>query len=708
MQRVFRLADSLRTDSLLIRSEMYLRHVMHTRRRGSIVRYIPGMMRLEHGERDYLSEAQMRLQFRPNGEADCKVVAYSSNARYLTADRLSSISDLMPRIYDAQLFSDRILGPLNRRNRRFYTYACLPDSIGDPPRSPVRILIRPRFSNEQLVSGFIDIEPQSGTVIRFSFRFRLRLQRITLTGETGAEGYHALLPARLRITSRFHFLGNVVDEVADIRASHSFSRPPQALTDLPRRDLTPLYLLRIDTTRAVTAPARFDSIRPADLDDPAAILKSLKSSGKIKRKEMPSDPEFRPLPYAHGAPAADGEGTNAEKRRFFNEQTQDFLLSSHAFPLRRGGRTRVKLPPVLTPSMMQWGHAKGFSLRTRIQCEYTPPAASVPTFSFSPGVGYSFKQKQLYYSLPLSLRFAPELDGWLRIESGGGSHAYNNRQAEELRERLRGVTAYDTLLHIIDHYGFHDYRDNYFKGDLSLSPAPGLTLTIGGRYHRRTLISWNELADRTGINRHLSSLAPRVEAEFTPAQYYYREGRRRVPLFSRWPTFLLSYERGYGMEGRATHYERLESSLRLRLPLYAMRTLFLQAGGGLYTRRGADCFLDYDYFRFDYMPAGWSGETAGELQLLDSRWYNESRHYLRLSSTYESPMLFLSRAPYLSRLILTERVYLNLLNVRALGIYAEAGYGISTHLLNLGAFLGIASHGHASFGCKFVLKFFEK
>lgn len=107
------------------------------------------------------------------------------------------------------------------------------------------------------------------------------------------------------------------------------------------------------------------------------------------------------------------------------------------------------------------------------------------------------------------------------------------------------------------------------------------------------------------------------------------------------------------------------------------------------------------------MPQEWSDELSGEFQLLSSRWYNESRYYAHITTSYESPMLFLSRISLLSRVIQKERLYFNVLSVRSLGIYTELGYGISTHLFDAGLFTGISRHNTIKFGCKIAFHLFE-
>lgn len=693
MQKVFSYAEQFRPDSLQYVSDVYLRHTVHTKRRGQIVRYVPGMFRLERGSNDYLSELHLRLQHHPPGQFGCKIIAYNSTSRYQRAQRLGNIGRFNAQIYAPQLFSDYILNPLHKRNRKHYRYVLSPQQ--DTASSILRIDVRPLFNNELLVQqGVIEIEAGTGAVRHFTLRFRHHLQRYLISADMKGTGKQSLLPDRLRITSDFRLSGNKVNELTEIVARHEFQTSDTTRrSDENRYDLTSSSLLRIDTARTITDCGYFDSFRRFPLrKSEQRILEQYKLSHGISTQDGSRPP--------HPADSTRNEG--GRKR----EQTQDFLLSSHRFNI--GQHSQIKLPALITPSMIGWNASKGLSLQTKVRWDiFTKDYRAIPVMELAPKVGYSFKQHQVYWETPFLLRFCPELNGAWSINAGGGAHIYNNRQAEELRHKLEGIGKYDSLLSIIDSYGFHDYRDTYFQTDMALSPVPGLRLTFGARYHRLKLIEWNETAAAAQMKHHYSSAGPRVQIEWTPGQYYYRDGRHRIPLYSPCPTFLLSYERGYAIGRGQTHYERLESDIRYRLPLYAMRTLYFRMGAGFYTQRGNDCFLNYDYFRFSYIPEQWDDEMTGEFQLLSSRWYNESRYYVRFTGTYESPMLFFSRIPLLSGLVQKERFYLNMLTVKSLGIYSELGYAVSTNLLNLGAFVGIAPDHSANVGCKVVLKFFE-
>lgn len=695
MKRVFSYVEREKLGGVQYASDVYLRYHSKTKRKGPVVRYIPGMVRLERGKREYMGEARLRFQYRPPGEVDCKVLAFYTTQRYLPAQRMTSLRRFNFSVYEPNLFTDRILNPLHRRNKRFYRYRFEYASYCDTFKV-YRLNVTPRFNNDRLVQGVIDVDVNTGGIRNFNFSFRYHLKRIRLSGRMGECGYESLLPSTTRIVSDFTLLGNHVREIYESFSKHSFTCPLDTVASQSNQgnlDLTDLCLLRIDTAKVITERTYFNDLRPIPLrDDERRILQQYDSLRLQQSIEKVLTPKL--------------DSAQSTVKAIFNPQTEDLLLDSHTLRWStRATNGSLRLPPIITPSMAQWSGSKGFSLQTRIDFSYR--FKHDIELRMQPRVGYSFKQKQVYWRVPLTFTFLPRYDGSLSAEAGGGNMLYSSRQADEVRDKLDGITAYDSLLSVLNAFGFDYYRDNYLNTNISITPIPGMRLAVGSRFHRRVLTNWNKLANGVGIHQALSSVAPRLYVEWTPRQYYYREGLRRRPLYSRYPTFILDCEKGYALGRGDTKYERFEFDVRYRLPLYALRSLYFRWGGGFYSSRGDDCFIDYDYFRFNNMPDGWRDDFMGEFQLLDSRWYNESRYYFRASSMYESPMLLFSRIKFLTRVIQNERVYLNVLSVKSLNAYSELGYGICTHFFDAGCFMSIASDKSIGFGVKAVLKFFE-
>ena len=677
-----------------ISASIYLRHRMHTQRRGQVVRYLPHMFPLEKGKNDYLSEATLKVDVHPNGRTDCRIEAYYSSNPHISVRRFEQSDGWVFLLYGPHLFHPHLLNPLHPRNRRFYYY----NFAYAAPMQGYEVLryhIVPRFSNSQLVRGEIDLDRHTGQVRNFSFTYRYNLQNVTVTGRPGSRGLEALLPQQARVMSKFRLMGNKVDEVYEMQAQLSDMPADTLLTSPSARsahslDLTSRYSVVVDTSGMRYGLAPFDSLRPFPLRAAEATIYSRAESlrQEFARRYVPKQ--------------------RTQQRSF--EQTQrrkyEVLLNSFHIPLGSHRESYLRLPPVFTPSMVQWSGSKGLSLQTRIRMNYHF-AAHDATLSFVPRVGYSFKQKQVHWSLPLALTFWPSTDASLEVRAAGGAHVYNSRQAREVAKLLEQHTHYDSLLQVLRSFNLAYYRDNRVEGDFNLSPAPGLRLKVGGRYHRRVLMNAPRWEGEQSLQRVLESVGPRLEIAYTPRQYYCLQGKRRVPLYSHFPTFTLAYERGYNLKHGSNHYERVEGDIYYHLRLYALRSLYFCFGGGTYTHCGLNTFLDYDFFRFNNMPSDWTDELTGSFQLLDSRWYNESRYYVRATSSYESPMLLFARVPRLSRFVTIERLYLNLLSVRSLGLYSEIGYGIGTPLLDLGFFTSVAPGHRLDFGFRCIFKLFD-
>lgn len=728
VERVFSYVQTQGLRPQPFTSEVYVRHTLQTKRSNVLMRYVPGMFKLERGTNSYFGESFARYRFNPPIEVYKKDIAAYTTMPYLrpTSDRWIGRYSLS--IYAPNLFTDRILSPLNRRNRHYYRYAisrdddCRSDSCRDTADSyqvspkQVRIHVRPRFPNTQLVQGTFLVDTATGRVSHFDFSFNYAWTHLRVVGEMGTTGNASLLPDRLTIDSRLKLLGNVVDERFEGTILYDLSLPEptvsangeQALGGQKaaapanvahanhhdsKYDLTRQSLLRTDTTILRRDRSLFDTLRPYPLSSSQlGILRRSDSLQIAREKQGGQDTLYNRKGHRH----------------FFTAQTEDLFLDSHTFGV--GNAFHLKLPPILTPSMLQWSRSRGLSLQARIDLRAT--LRGDRQFLLTPRVGYNFKQHQVYWCVPFSLDLLPKAGLRFDVEAGGGDQMYSAAQADDIREQLRGKTHYDTLVSIFDAYDFHYYRDTRLLAMLSYEPVVGLRLSTGVRYHHRTLIGWNPLAAASGMSHHLTSLAPRLHIEWTPALYYYRLGHRRVPLHSRWPTFLFDYEHGLSkknaLSSRSARYERFEADAQYKLPLYALRSLFFRLGVGFYTLRGADCFIDYDYFRSNFLPWERRDELSGQFQLLDSRFYNESRHYVRLCAAYESPMLLFSRLKFLSRVVEKERVYLNLLNVDRLGLYSEAGYGLSTPLIDIAGFVAITGRSGSQIGLKVSLSLFDE
>ncbi|MFV0588436.1 DUF5686 family protein, partial [Bacteroides reticulotermitis] len=87
---------------------------------------------------------------------------------------------------------------------------------------------------------------------------------------------------------------------------------------------------------------------------------------------------------------------------------------------------------------------------------------------------------------------------------------------------------------------------------------------------------------------------------------------------------------------------------------------------------------------------------------------NSSRRYVRGNFSYDAPFLLLRHLNKYTRYVQNERLYVNALCMPHLQPYIELGYGIGTHVFDIGVFAGFENWKFSGFGCKFTFELFNR
>ena len=667
-------------------SDVYLRFNMQTERKNPAMHLVPHMVKLEKGNHEYFGECFTHFNYLAPGFLDYKEIAFYSTHPQMRKIQDQVFSNLNIFIYEPCIMKDRILSPLNKRNRSYYHYKINDSLIYEQGHPFYKILITPRFHNTQLVKGHIYISALDGRVDRFYFKINYDMISLDLWGEMGKNGLESLLPTNIRMKARFVFIRNIVSTNFKISIKYNVLEPLVITNNSlwnrngsDKYDLTYQNRLKLDTTDTQYGLHFFNKNRPHSLSYTDSLL--------IVHSQILQDTTSEDV-----------------KKKWISDSMEDVLLDSHYMKLSPKGKIRI--PPLFTPSMFQWSKKKGLSLQTKFRINYENQKSHFLDATLR--IGYNFKEKQFYWKLPVSYTFIPQYMGRFDFEIGNGNRIYSSVQADEVRHELNGIDNYDSLMTIFNKYDFNYYRDFYAKFNFSIEPFNGINLTAGLVYHCRTQVDWNHVAEEHGMLHKYRSFAPRIHLKWIPGSYYYWKGTRKIHQYSNWPTFDLDYERGVKWFDWRNEYERWEFDMQYKLPLYALRALYIRIGAGFYTKQKSLYFLDYDNFSYENLPLGWDDELSGQFHLLDSRWYNESEYYVRFCSAYESPMLLLSRLKFLSNYIQKERLYCNMLAVHALLPYVEFGYGIATHIFDAACFVGGANGTGFSLGTKITLRLFDE
>jgi outer membrane receptor for Fe3+-dicitrate len=212
-------------------------------------------------------------------------------------------------------------------------------------------------------------------------------------------------------------------------------------------------------------------------------------------------------------------------------------------------------------------------------------------------------------------------------------------------------------------------------------------------FHNRKSLNAEEMR-KYGKETQYFSLAPSLSVKWMPSS--------KAPMMS------LDYERGVKVNHQYISYERWEADASYKQPLCRTQQLNLRFGGGLYTAKDNNFFMDFANFRDNNIPGGWDDDFTGNFQLLNSRLYNESKYYLRGNVSFETPLMAGYLVPIVGRYVERERVYVSSLSIDNTRLYSELGYGFTCRIFSMGIFTSFLNYQYQDMGCKFTFELFNR
>ncbi len=665
---------------------VYLKGRFKVHRKNHLIKVVPAMFRLEKGVRDYLMESDNEIHYTAPDIYDLKVKARTGTFRGNQGQVGDIMEFLRMNIYSPYLLPEQLLSPLSRTGMKWYRYLC--ESVtgaGDSLR--YKILILPRNKSEQLVSGYMVVNHGSWTIDELRVTGKVEHVRFSAKVLMGKEGNALYLPRRFEANMLFSFVGNKVE--ADYQAVFNYETvflADEARRNVPRRDkynLSDAFNLRTDSATALSDTLYMNAHRALPL---TALERQVYADYRLRADTMLHSRRKK----SRGA-------------AFFGS-LGDALISNYTVNMADYGS--VKCSPLINPLLFGYSHSNGYSYAQKFKYSYLFPDQRL--LRITPRVGYNFTDKEFRWRLDADFVYWPERMGQVQVRMGNGNRIYSSDVLDDLKNMP------DTAIHF-DRMELDYFKDDYLTLSHKVEVANGLSLEVGAAYHRRTLV--NERAPynpdlQTQLSGRLRNLyvsfAPRVRIEWTPHLYYYMNGRRKMNLRSRYPTFSLDWERGVrGVFGSKGRYERLEFDMQQMSKFGGSYNLFYRLGCGAFTDQKEMYFVDFANFSRNNLPTGWNDEIGGAFHLLDRRWYNSSNKYVRGHVTYESPFLVLRHLVKFTSIIRYERLYGSALYVPHLLPYLELGYGIGTHIFDLGVFVSSVNGGFQSVGCKFAFELFN-
>ena len=627
----------------------YIRYTIDTKRRNFILFTVPTLYTIAQGDRQNISEIYGKME--KLGEHHFKFrPQITSNTIYHNNQVSEAFTEyLTPNIYDITIYDEKILSPFHRYNKGYYRYKV--EYVGT---NQARISFRPKLKNTQLVTGSAIADINTGRIISTVFDGEFNMVDFHVDVVQGTENHNSTIPQRCMVDINFYFVGNRIN-------SHflaSFNTP----TTLP------------DSLKDVQSREMMDTLRPIQLRDFEKEIYREYDDRVKKEKEEEAKEE------------AKKDSTKSERRSlgYILWRIGDKLVtSSHAEAVG----AQLTLSPILNPQYISYSKAKGVSYKIQLGVRYNWNAKRYLTIN--PQLGYNFGIRQFYHYTPIRMTYNPKRNGYAEIVFANGNRISNSSVIEVLRDRYDQEEIKELEKMHLDYFD-----DNYIQAINNVQAYDWLEIKAGIVYHIRKPQNESGMKD-LDLPTSYRSFAPTITLHVSPW--------RRGPLFT------LNYEHSFkGILGSNLEYERIEFDASQRFKLIGLRSVNLKGGFGVYTNKKTSYFLDYTNFRDENLPGGWEDEWTGNFQLLNSRWYNTSRYYLRFNSSYESPLLVCSFLPFVGKAIEKERIYLSLLSIQHTRPYAELGYSVSTRFVSIGAFTCFLNMKIQDFGLKFTFELFRK
>ncbi len=674
------------------KADLYIKGKVKVHKRNHLIRYVPSMFRFEKHINDYLMESLSELHYTAPDIYDRKIKAVSTTFPRNRGQITDVMDYLNMNIYSSSLMSDKLLSPLDKKSSRYYHY--LLDSIaGSSDCQRYKILIIPKFRGTQLVSGYMWVSDQIWTIRELYIEGVYDVIRFKVRVKMGEEGDVEFLPVQFDLNLVFKFLGNHLEmdigawlKYNEIKFYEGAARRKSQKKH--HHDLTESYKLTCDSEQLITDKEKFNELRPIPL---SALEDSLYRSYALRQDTLLRVPKKK----------------KNEHLEFWGE-LGDMLISSYNVNLSSMGSVRCS--PLINPVLLDYSHSRGFSYKQKFK--YSRLFHDGRVLRISPQIGYNFTHKELYVKADADWQYWPEKQASFEVSVGNGNRIYSSVVLDQLKQLPDSTFNFDQLE--LDYF-----KDVYLNLFHNIEIVNGLFVKAGVSVHWRYLINNSKVilekplpdkdwAALRGIRSEYNSFAPRIRIEWTPGMYYYMNGRRKMNVGSSMPTFMLDYERGIkGVFKSTGAHERWEFDIQQNLKLSGIRSIGYRIGG-MFTKQEDMYFVDFANFARRNLPEGWNDDIGGTFQLLDGRWYNSSRQYWRGNFTYESPFILLKPLNRWLGLVQQERLYGGILFMPHLNPYIELGYGIGTHIFDVGAFVSTINGQFDTFGFKFTFELFNK
>lgn len=221
-----------------------------------------------------------------------------------------------------------------------------------------------------------------------------------------------------------------------------------------------------------------------------------------------------------------------------------------------------RISPILNPLYLSYSGRRGVTYKLKLNGSYKFSLNRDISIEFK--AGYSFKQNQFYFNIPIRFNFNKRRNGYIGLDIGNGNRITNSSIVDQIKHESLDSIDWDKLE--LDYF-----KDFYVKFMVNYDLSNKWSVKPGMIYHRRSAV--NE-AGFVAANRPTTyySFAPSLEIQFRPSGW---SG----------PIITADYERGVRIGSADMDYERFEFDVSWKKNFYSLRSMSLRLGSGFYTSK---------------------------------------------------------------------------------------------------------------------------
>ena len=633
-------AHTMAIDSL--EDQVYAKFRYNVEKRNPILWLIPSMYVMAKDPREYIRESYSKVLFKNAHEYDISNQALSGTIRGNRKAMPTLLDYMTPNIYDIALYNGHMLSPFNKINRRFYHYT---QKLQND--STTRLEFRPKIYNTQLLNGYAIVDTNTGRIIRTLLNGEFDMLSFRTEITQGKEGGRSIMPERCNTAATFKFMGNRISTLFD--ANYNCTRAlPDSINEDKSREL-------------------MDTIRPIPLTE------TDKQIYNAYDREHQRDTTI--------------QDTTPKKQNLWKKVFWDTIGDNLVTPISAESEDAYfSMSPIINPLYISYSHSRGVRYKMNFRSRFR--FSTYRYLTLNPTLGYGFKEKIFYFTIPLRMTYNPKRNGYAEIVFGNGNRISNSSVMEAINKVHKDTINFDNK-------DMDLFKDQHLSLYNNIMLFDWFDIETGIIYHRRAALN-KALMIEYGMPTEYKSFAPLVGLKFQP-------------WLNRGPLISINYERAInGVLKSNLEYERWEFDAQWKKKIPGLRILNLRAGAGFYTNKKDNLFVDFANFRDENLPEGWDDDWSGNFQLLSSRMYNESNYYIRGNVSYESPMMAATWIPYLGKYIEKERFYLSSVLVEHTNPYFEIGYGFTNRYISVGAFASFNGTRFDRIGVEVEFELFRK